>query len=825
MKVIRTYVLLAPIFVVFLILPGSGFAADWSEAEINLGYTGVSSDDSLNKTAEYESMDSSVGGGLELDVRQNGIGFELDGQYTDEEESEGSARLDIKRVLRGEYNYRKFIHRLRHDQLFEDQPHRMSGATNAFPQSIEHWIDTDGDGVNDSPADADYDIYDGIIAANAVPMLLDSGSIGLEGLQTATFNDLDQGRDYLIERRKHEASAKLQLPSFPYLVPEVKFSHEEKHGWKQSTLMTGQCTPCHTVAVGQEIDQTTEDVSIGATFKKSGFTASYFHTEREFDNQSDAYAHQGLTDNEYWYDTVVKGSHTDTFMSRELFENEWQEIGITADIEKQMDTVKVRYDAPAATTFYGSYVSADTKNNYSDLEYDSDTLFFSVSNRSIAGLRLKAFAKQYEIDSDDLYVDMTSYSNNSGITLGSLVDEPVSYFNYTRPSSASRNVLETGIDASYILGASTMLTGAYTYKIVDRDNDTFKEYDNSALLDEDYLEDEETTYNTIELGLSSRPMSSVNLRAKYTYEHADSPFSFSNGLGYDDLYLNGWTQLLEESGSDALDMSVNSPFYQVLRSGYRTTSGSNVAENHHQLKASATWTPNDIFSLSANGKYTFEDNGDAYNDWENNSWNAGVSIFLMPTQKLTFSAGYDYQYGKTTSKYATAVYVGCFSESMGEQIASVYDDVDYDTKAQVLYLSSTYQATEKLTLSGDLTLTKAEASADNPDFGDNIYYENYVDYYLSGMSAEDYVTYLEDNNLPYTQTIMTSYLDYSGSDDYSDLEYETLDFTLNAEYRFNPALSLSISGSYRWVDDNEAYLGDDYEGKLYLVNSAISYRF
>jgi uncharacterized protein YuzE len=162
---------------------------------------------------------------------------------------------------------------------------------------------------------------------------------------------------------------------------------------------------------------------------------------------------------------------------------------------------------------------------------------------------------------------------------------------------------------------------------------------------------------------------------------------------------------------------------------------------------------------------------------------------------------------------------------MGEQIASVYDDVDYDTKAQVLYLSSTYQATEKLTLSGDLTLTKAEASADNPDFGDNIYYENYVDYYLSGMSAEDYVTYLEDNNLPYTQTIMTSYLDYSGSDDYSDLEYETLDFTLNAEYRFNPALSLSISGSYRWVDDNEAYLGDDYEGKLYLVNSAISYRF
>ena len=710
MKSLRTYFLLMAIFIALAALSANICAADWSEAKINLGYSGASSDDSLNKTAEYESMDSSVGGSIEMDIRQNGIGLELEGQYTDEENSEGSVRFDLKRVLRGEYSYQEFIHRLRHDQLFEDEPHRMAGATNAFPQSIEHWIDTDGDGVNDTPADSDYDYYHGITAANAVPLLTESGNIALEGLQTATFDDLDQGRDYLIERRKHEASAKLQLPAFPNLVPEVKFKHEEKHGWKQTTLMTGQCTPCHTIAVGQEIDQTTEEVSIGATFKKSGLTASYFHTEREFDNQSDDYAHQGRVDNEYWYDTVVKGASTSTFMSRELFENEWQEIGITADIEKQTDTVKLRYDAPAATTLYGSYVSAETKNNYTDLEYDSDTLFFSVSNRSIAGLRLKAYAKQYEIDSDDLYVDMSTYSNNATITLGTLVDEPVSYFNYTRPSSASRNVVEAGLDASYVMGASTMLTGAYTYKIVDRDNDSFKEYDNSALLDEAYLEDEETTYNTIELGISSRPISSVSLRAKYTFEHADSPFSYSNGLGYNDLYVDGWTQLFADD-PNPLDMTANSPFYQVLRSWNRTTSGSNVAENHHQLKASATWTPNDIFSLSVNGRYTFEENDEAYNDWENNSWNAGVSFFLMPSAKLTFSAGYDYQYGQTTSKYSTPLYVGCFSESMGEQIASVYDDVDYDTEAHVLYLSATYQATDKLSLSGDLTLTKAEASA------------------------------------------------------------------------------------------------------------------
>lgn len=825
MKRLRTVITLASTFMLVMLFITTVYAADWSEAEINLGYTGVSSDESLSKSAEYESMDSSVGGGLELDLRHDGISVEMEGQYTDEEDSEGSARFDLKRVLRGQYDYQKFIHRLRHDALFEDKDHPMAGATNAFPQSIEHWVDTNNDGVIDSPADPDYDYYHGIIAANAVPMLTEAGSIGLEGMQTATFDDLDQGRDYMIERTKHQANVKLQLPAFPFLVPEVRFSHEEKHGWKQATLMTGQCTPCHTVAVGQKIDQTTEDVSIGATLKMAGLTASYFHTEREFDNQSDDYSHQGLEDNLYWYDTVVKGTSTTTFMSRELFENEWQEIGITADIEKKMDTVKLRYDAPAQTTLYASYVSAETVNNYNDLTYDSDTLFLSVTNRSIAGLRLKGYAKQYEIDSDGLYVDMTSYSNNATITLGPLVDEPVSYFNYTRDSSASRNVLEAGVDASYVLNAGTMLTGAYTYKIVDRDSDTFKDYDTTSLLDETYLDDEETIYNTVELAISSRPMSSVNLRAKYTFEHADTPFSYSNGLGFNDLYTSGWTQLLEETGSDALDMSVNTPFYQVLRSGNRTTSGSNVAENHHQFKASGTWTPNEIFSLSLNGKYTFEENGETDNDWESDSWNAGISFFLMPTQKLTFSAGYDYQHNKTTSKYSTPLYVGCFSESMGEQIASVYDDVDYKTTAQVLYLSTTYQVTDALTLNGDFTWTFAEASAGVPNFGSNIEYENYVDYYLSGMSESEYINYLEDNNLPYTQTIMISYLDYSGSDDYSDLEYETLDLTLGAEYRFSQALTLNISGFYRHVDDSEAYLGDDYDGDLYLVNTSVSYRF
>ncbi|SDD97668.1 GSU2204 family CXXCH-containing (seleno)protein [Desulfuromonas thiophila] len=801
------------LLVLLLSWAGLAGAADTANGTLELGYTGVSTDDSRNKTAEYESTDSSVGGALDLNVRSQGIGVELAGRYTDEEDHEASAQLDLRRVLRGSYDYQSFIHRLRHDLLFEEKDHKMKGTTNAFPQSIEHWNGTG------APVDPDYDIYNGVIAANAVPMMMENGAIGLEGLQTATFNDLDQGRDYLIERRQHKASAQLQLPAFPNLVPEVRFSRDEKHGWKQATLMTGQCTPCHTVAVGQKIDQVTEDVSIGATFKKGGLTASYFHTERTFDNRSDDYAHQGLVDNAYWYDTIVKGSYTNTFMSRELFENDWQEIGITADSEKKLDTVKLRYDADLDTTLYGSYVSATTRNNYSDLEYDADTLFFSLTNRSIPHLRLKAYGKHYKIDGDSLYVDLTGYSNNTTITFDSngLGTVPVSYFNYTRPSSLSRDVLETGVEASYFINSGYSLTGAYTYKVVDRDNDTFKEYDSTDLLDEGYLEDETTLYHKVELSLTGRPTSQINLHAKYSYENADTPFSYANGLGYNDLRTSGWTILqdgaLIETPIDT--MMTNSAFYQILRSGNRTTSGSNVAENSHLIKASGTWAPADSFSLSLNGQYGFEDNNQADNDWQRQSWSTGISLFLMPTEKWTLSLGYNYQQSQTRSTYATAVYVGCFSESMGEQIASVYDDVDYDSTAQVLYLSTTFQATDKLTLTGDMTATKADARLGTPNFGDNIIYQNFVDVAVYGEALQ----------LPYTQTIMTSYLDYSGSDTYSELQYETLDLSLGAQYRISEALSLGINALYRWVEDGEAYLGDDYDGELYLLNSSLSYHF
>ena len=171
--------------------------------------------------------------------------------------------------------------------------------------------------------------------------------------------------------------------------------------------MTGQCTPCHAVSVGQRIDQETEELSVGATLKARDLTLSYFHTERDFTTGTDRYAHQGMVDNDYWYDEAFKSEsgagplYNTTFESRELFEGEHAPIGSTPESEKTTDTVKLRYDAPLQTTLYGSYVSSSAQNNDTDLDYDMDTAYFSINNRAIRGLNLKAYIKNYRLDNDD----------------------------------------------------------------------------------------------------------------------------------------------------------------------------------------------------------------------------------------------------------------------------------------------------------------------------------------------------------------------------------------------------------------------------------------
>jgi len=325
-----------------------------------------------------------------------------------------------------------------------------------------------------------------------------------------------------------------------------------------------------------------------------------------------------------------------------------------------------------------------------------------------------------------------------------------------------------------------------------------------------YLEDEKTQYHILDLGLSGRPIKTVNARIDYRFQHVEDPFMYYHGLGY----TTTWIDLYPNDGVDMA--SQNTPFYQIFRSidgpapqytAGRTASGSNVAENQHRIKATATWMANDWLSFQVNGMYLNEKN-DVESDWSNKTWNGGISSHILMSKKLSFSLGYDYQKSSYETKYSTPTYIGCFSESMSGQIASRYADVDNDIKVHMLYLSSTYKPIQKLKLYGDIIATWSKANLSVPDFGPNQVY-----------------VYFPNTGFPYSYSIMRNYLDYTGSDLLAELDYRTVDLVLGGEMELYRGVALNVNGGYRKLSDKKAYLGSDLDGEMFMINTALVYRF
>jgi hypothetical protein len=231
----------------------------------------------------------------------------------------------------------------------------------------------------------------------------------------------------------------------------------------------------------------------------------------------------------------------------------------------------------------------------------------------------------------------------------------VDYWSYERKSALGREVTEAGFDFRYRLAKGYTLRGGYTYKRVDRDNDEFKDYYDSALGDEDYLDDETTTYNIIKLALNARPFKTLNGRLSYEYYHADSPFQYHNGVCYD-----GWYNINGPGTDPSIDpgLPVPTPYYLVFRSNYRSDDASNVPENHHNLKLSTTWMPLSWLSASVFGQYTYEENDDSDNNWENNSYEAGINFWLMPFENFYVTLGYDYQRYEYEAEYCVDLFAG-----------------------------------------------------------------------------------------------------------------------------------------------------------------------
>ena len=589
---------------------GRVFAGEGSSAKIKVevkpGYHFIGHDDEMTKVGEYESLSSGAQGEWNVNADIGLFKGDFHAFYYDEDEKDWEANLDFGRVFRVDYSYDSFLHRLQHDYLYKDEPR--------FPKAIP------GNGVED------------LVAFN--PFWRTDPSLRLGGAQMATADDMDVGRDYQIFRSHQQAHVKMQMPFFPYIVPEFKFSEENKRGWRQATFMSGKCTPCHIIGIGRRVNEHTRDVMAGFTAKYGMVTASYFHTWRHFDNEAET--------PQWTFDNVYAPPEEMTFFPQRLmYDGERSGYAEVPDVRKDTDKVKVRVDLPYHTTVYASYISSDVENNYTNKDYGLDAYAARVTSTLLNNaLTVTLKGRYYTIDNDDVDVDIGAYSNDTVVT-GPGYGMPPSYFNYTRKSNMSRDVTELGINFRYKLAKHYTLRAGYQYTRINRDNQKWKDYDNSALYDDRFLDDDDTTIHHVKVSLLGRPFTTLNFRLTYQYEHQSDEFDNHNGICLE-------TRDLGAPGGV--------PYYEIFRNQYRHRDASNVPNDTHDIQLVATWTPKARYSTTLNVNYKYQKNDDS--DWEGQTFMAGLNFWASPMNNLVFNLGASYEYDTYETRFDLNLFGG-----------------------------------------------------------------------------------------------------------------------------------------------------------------------
>ncbi len=607
---IRYGKIIAILVVSLFVMAGVAKAQDVEKSlksNVSVGYHFIGHNDEMTKVGEYESLSSGAHANVDIDAVVGDFAFGGHGYYYDGDEKEWSGYLDLGRVIRMNYAYDSFLHRLQHDNLYKDEPR--------FPKNIP------GNGVNN-----------GLVAFN--PFWRTDPELRLGGAQMATAEDLDPGKDYMIMRSTQKATFKMQLPFFPYITPEVRVKQENKRGWRQATFMSGKCTPCHIVGNGRRVNEHTREVTAGLTAKYGIVTASYFHTWRHFDNDAET--------PQWQFDKVYAPEEEMTFFPQRLmFDGERGGYAEVPDVRKDTDKLKLRVDLPYHTTVFGSYVSSNVENNYTNKEYDLDAYAARVTSTMLDNaLTVTLKGRYYTIDNDDVYVDIGSMSNDPVVT-GPGYGMPPSYFNYERKSDLDRDVTELGANFRYKLAKHYTLRAGYEYSKISRDHKDWKDYDNPELQDDQFLDDEDTSIHKVKLSLLGRPLNNVNFRLTYKYEHQNDEFENHNGICMDhrDLPKPGGV-----------------PYYEIFRNQYRTKDASNVPEDTHDITLVTTWSPNGRYSATLNLQYKYEKNDDS--DWEGNTYVAGINFWLSPIDKLFVNLGASYEYNTYETRFDLNLFGG-----------------------------------------------------------------------------------------------------------------------------------------------------------------------
>ena len=140
--------------------------------------------------------------------------------------------------------------------------------------------------------------------------------------------------------------------------------------------------------------------------------------------------------------------------------------------------------------------------------------------------------------------------------------------------------------------------------------------------------------------------------------------------------------------------------------------------------------------------------------------------------------------------------------------------MDYTINYHAITLALDWQATSKLNLSGSITYTYSDAGFDN------VHIPNIIPELkkLNPTAPQNYAWGSLTKDWP------KGHPTFDKMDNFSDLQMETLEVALKANYSITERLSVGLNFTYQDFNDEEYYIYDG-DGSVYFAGFTVNYKF
>ncbi len=438
--------------------------------------------------------------------------------------------------------------------------------------------------------------------------------------------DLVPGQDFYIIHRELEMEGKVTIPDLPNVTINAGYREEQREGTEQA-IGISHCSACHVEGTAKDVDETTTDLTIGATGKFGMVTVDYEYLTRDFDDSSSdlyrEYLEQGKP-----FDGGIPGP----FEPRLIYENDSYSYSETPDSEKDSHTLKARVDLSNDTVISSTYVSSEVESNKRNdvdnlylskghLSTDYDSYSMRASTR-LGNWKLSGFGRKQEIDS----------SNNTLTFVNAAGDDVLaSTERTTYESEEARDITTLGASAYYRLNRTTSMRLSYEYEEIDRDIDV--------------AQDTET--HTVKASVRFRPTNTINTRISYTYQNIDDAFMHEHGNKgpTDETYIY--------TGPAGSHLWYGTGYYTL-----REAEATNQPEDVNEIKLSATWAPSSRYSVTVYNRYRHEENDLNMSSYEKTSFSPGLTAWWAPLNDVNLTMAYNFNKQETENQMCVGWYHG-----------------------------------------------------------------------------------------------------------------------------------------------------------------------